>query len=437
MTIRDMSLNRVRELTARSRARTRTCLTLCALQILASSDVLGSEHWVAAWATAQEDHASLENDRRIGARPFMTELHDQTARMTMRLTLGGSRVRVHISNQFGDASLDVGTASLSVHRRAAAEPPLALTFEGRDSTTVPAGTAVTSDPLAVAVGAGQEVSVSIYFPRTTPISTSHSIGSLANTMFLAKGNAVFDTSGLRYKATDPAWVFVSAIDVTPNEPAFGVALLGDSITDGQGVDVNRYERWGDILSNRLMHAGMHASVINLGIDGNRVLNPTEPVPQNQQPYKFGSAALVRLDRDVLKQSGVRYLIVLLGINDIGIHHPTVSANDILDGYRHIVASARAAGLRVYGCTLTPALGAPWFGTLWTFDSKDEATRRSVNTALRKGGIFDAVIDFDKVVRDPESPSRYGRELSDDHIHPNRAGARLLGNAIPLALFDGL
>jgi len=413
-------------------------LVLCVLS--AWPQLAEAEHWVSAWATAQEDYQSLENDQNIGERPFVMPLRDQTARMTLRVALGGHRVRVRLSNELGDESVVIGAASFAINPLGPRVEgrPLALTFGGRRFVSISGRTSVTSDPLSVSVAPGQEVSVSLYFPNTTPIFTSHSMGSLASRMFLAPGNFAFDTTGKRYTQSAAAWVFLSSVEVDSDVHAFGIALLGDSITDGQGVNVDNYERWGDVLEDRLIAVHIPASVVNLGIDGDRVLNPTEPTRQDELPYKFGASAITRVDRDVLEQQGLRYLVVFLGINDIGMHYPTVTATDIINGYRKIVERAHAAGLRVYGCTLTPAIGTLPVGTLWSFDSKEEAVRIAVNAELRKGGIFDYVVDFDALARDPDNPSRYRADLTEDHLHPNRTGAQILGQGIPLSLFvDGV
>jgi lysophospholipase L1-like esterase len=396
-----------------------------------------AEHWVATWATAPEDAGSLHNDLRFDSRPFATPLGDQTVRMRMRATLDGARVRVRFTNAFGTDDLLIGAASISTEsgRPGASTQLKALTFRGNRAMAISPSGEATTDAVTMSVAAGQKLIVSLYLPRATKITTSHSMDALADPMYVARGNVTDHPTSSAFKYAAAAWVFTASIEVATRDEASAIVLLGDSITDGVGADVAAYERWSDLLADRLARSGRTASVLNLGITGNRLLHPEAPGPGREANYIFGPSALSRIRCDVLRQPGVRYLVVLIGINDLGIPHPKVSADEIVQGLKSIIEVAHVAGVRVYGSTLTPALGTRAFETLGGFGAAEETMRSSVNAAIRSGSVFDAVIDFDAVVRDPGNPAIWRNDLSDDHLHPNRLGARRMAEAIPLALFD--
>jgi lysophospholipase L1-like esterase len=224
------------------------------------------------------------------------------------------------------------------------------------------------------------------------------------------------------------WYFLNGIDVTAGESAAAVAVLGDSITDGRGSTTNGNDRWTDHLARRLAADKRTAgiAVLNQGIGGNRLLRDG-----------LGQNALARLDRDVLAQTAVRYLVVLLGVNDIGTAvgarargEPAATADDIVFACEQILARAHAHGIRVYGATILPFEGFAQY-----FTPEAEADRQKVNAWIRTSGRFDGVIDFDAAMRDPAQPSRLRAEADGgDHLHPGAAGYRIMGDAVDLALF---
>jgi lysophospholipase L1-like esterase len=287
------------------------------------------------------------------------------------------------------------------------------------------------------VPALSDLAVSIYLPQQTAATTMHA--AALQTSYIAAGSG--DSTGavdLPGAATTTSWHFVTSVDVLARGGATVVAL-GDSITDGGNSTVDANLRWPNVLASRLQarRATRQLGVIDEGIIGNRILHPTEPVFDNL----FGPAALARFDRDVLAQAGVAYVIVLLGINDIG--HPgssagapaseEVSAEDIEAGLAQLVERAHEHQIKLFGATLTPFENTTLEGF---FSPEKEVKRQAVNRWIRTAGKFDAVIDFDAAVRDPSHPARILPAFdSGDHLHPSDAGQQAMGQAIPLRLFD--
>jgi lysophospholipase L1-like esterase len=402
------------------------------------SGALAAEHWVGTWATAAEDRVSLENDRALGGQPFLQPLRDQTIRMIVHTSLGGRRLRVRLDNRYGTEDLVIGAASVGQQAKGPklTSAPVGISFAGQQSTAIAPGAQITSDPINIETAEGANLAINLYLPQETPISTSHSLDSLAATGYLSAGNATRDMTGRPFTSRAITWAFLSAVDVDAGDQAFSVGVIGDSITDGVGVSVDRHQRWPDILADRLQRANIPAGVLNLGISGNRVLHPREDWDQSgNTQFIFGASALTRFESDVLDQAGIRYLVVFEGINDIGIPFPPATAQEIIEGYRNLVTRAHKQGIRVYGCTLTPALGTNEYEPMGGFGPAQEAERLSVNRAIRSGRVFDAYIDFDRAVSESRSIARWRPGLSVDGLHPSEKGARLLGQAIPLALFQ--
>jgi lysophospholipase L1-like esterase len=290
------------------------------------------------------------------------------------------------------------------------------------------------------VPAMSNLAVSIHLPRRTVAATVH--GSAFQTNYLAAGNTTRATD-LPGATTTTSWHFLSGISVAASPRSAAVVTLGDSITDGAITTVDANHRWPDYLAGRLQsHPGLrHLGVLNKGIGGNRLLYDGNTRPDT--PFAgigplFGDSALSRFDRDVLAQPGARYVIVLLGINDIG--QPTslappaeaVTAEQMIAGFRQLTARAHERGLRIYGATMTPFQGTTIAGY---YSEANEAKRRAVNHWIRTSGEYDAIIDFDRAVRDPAQPLRMlARYDSGDHLHPNDAGMQAMADAIPLHLF---
>jgi lysophospholipase L1-like esterase len=383
-------------------------------------------NWVGAWAAAQQV-PEANNSLAPG------DLRDATLRQVVHLSIGGEALRVRISNAFGTAPLEftsvhVARPAPAASARIDASTDRALTFSGRPSVTIPAGADYVSDPLAFAVGAQSDLAITFHADEPPAVQTSHP-GSRA-TSYLVHGDRVADAD-LPGAISFEHWFNISGVEVNAPSGAAAIVTLGDSITDGRGSTTNGNDRWPDDLARRLRTAlPMRClAVLNQGIGGNRLLRDG-----------LGPNALARFDRDVLAQPGVRYLIVLEGINDIGAFAPegntAQAAHDhlmhsIFAAYEQIVARAHAHGIRVYGGTLTPFTGSAYSKP----GPVSEADRNAVNRWIRAPGHFDAVIDFDKAVRNPHRPEMILPAYdSGDHIHPSPAGYRAMANAIPLADF---
>jgi lysophospholipase L1-like esterase len=391
--------------------------------------MLGSmDGWVGTWATV------------VTAAPagVATAFADQTLRQVVRVSVGGDAVRVRLSNEFGAEPLVLGAARVALGAAAgtsgsAAIVPgsdRALTFGGRLS--VPAGAALTSDPVALAVGDRTDLVVSLHLPEPTAAATTHAFAFGTN--YVVAGNAAAAVDVAPAAATDQ-WYFLSGISVHNPGNSGALVALGDSITDGGNSTAGANRRWPDLLAGRLLGSGRAVGVLNAGVCGNRLLHDPNPLPGSEDVAAyFGQSALRRFDRDVAAQPGARWLVVLLGVNDLG--HPgsvapaseAVPAAAIIGGYEQVIARARELGLRVYGGTVTPARGF--------FGGARERDRQEVNGWLRGGGGFDAVIDFDAALRDPRHPARLAAAYdSGDGLHPNDAGMRAMADAVPLDLFD--
>jgi len=385
----------------------------------------GGGHWVNTWVSMPQ----LTEPHNLPPAPFTGPdgvLHDSTLRQTVRVSVGGHRLRLRFSNAFGGTALPItavtvalpagGQAGVSAVRPGTTRR---VTFHGRPSVTVPVGAQMVSDPLDFPVGARANLTVTAYLAdgqRSLEV-TSHP-GS-RTTSYLMAGNHV-DAADLPGATRTDHWYFLSGVEVVADADA--VVLLGDSLTDGRGSTTNQNNRWPDQLLNRL--GGV--AVLNQAAGGNRVLNDG-----------LGPNALARLDRDVLAQSGVRWLLVFEGVNDIGTAEATEPAQkqlaaDLIAAYDQIIVRAHAKGLRVYGATLLP------FGGNTGYDDPAglrEETRQVVNEWIRTSGRFDAVVDFDAVVRDPAEPRRLLPVADEgDHLHLNPTGYRMLADAVPARLF---
>jgi lysophospholipase L1-like esterase len=376
----------------------------------------GGEHWVATWMAAPLEGTSRDVFR------------NQTVRMIVHTSIGGKRVRVEFSNAFGKESLFIGAAHLAISSQNAAIVPgsdRALTFDGSASVTVPPGALEVSDPVDLDVAASSDLAVSIYVPEAADPATMHPLG-LQTTYISAAGNFT-GAETMPYKWTALAWYWLSGVDVEADAGTGSIVALGDSITDGANSTPNTNRRWPNQLASRLLAnpATAHLAVVNAGISGNRILHDI-----------YGPNALARFDRDVLARAGLKYLIVLEGINDLGFPHApgahgqeAVTAQEAIGGLRQIIDRAHAHGIKVFGGTLTPYEGAPYYS------KEGEAEREAVNQWIRTSGAFDGVIDFDAAVRDPVHPLRFLPAYdSGDHLHPGDAGYKAMADAIDLKLF---
>lgn len=356
-------------------------------------------------------------------------LHDSTVREVARLSIGGPRLRVVLSNAYGKAPLRVGAASVALPAgQGPAILPASLrplTFGGQASVLIPAGAQVLSDPADLPVQPLGHVAVSIYLPDDTPLRTFHWEGR--RDAWLAAGNATTQAR-LAPTATLSAHLLLAEVRVQTDVPAPVVVALGDSITDGAGSTPGADRRWPDFLAARLAPGG--TAVLNAGISGARLLQDG-----------MGASALARLDRDVLAHRNVQAMIVLLGINDISWPGSAFVPDgrppglpDLIAGYRQLIAQAHARGVRVIGVTLTPFQGA-LEGTPITgyYSPAKDHLRQALNQWIRDSGEFDAVVDADAALRDPAAPSRMlPRFDSGDHLHPGDAGYQALARAVDTA-----
>ncbi len=381
--------------------------------------------WVGSWASSQqipEPHNALP----------ASDLQDATLRQVVRTTLSGKRIRIRLSNQFGTGPLRIS----SVHVARSADPASArlqpdsgraVTFFGSPEVLIPAGAFYISDPIDLAVPALTHLAISMHLPDAPAQQTSHP-GSRA-TSYLLRGNhvAAFD---LRDAKTVNHWYQLAGVDVQAGPAAAAVVTLGDSITDGFGVQPNTDSRWPNYLANRLKSnpATRNVAVLNQGIGGNRVLVDG-----------LGPNALARFERDVLGQPGADTLIMLHGVNDLGSLTREAPASpeaqrtlvaQMIGAYRQMVGRARERGMRVLGATILPYVGSAYYHP----DAANEADRQAINAWIRAPGNFDAVIDFDRLLRDPANPTRLRPEFdSGDHLHPSIAGYRKMAEAVPIAL----
>ncbi|WP_267100792.1 SGNH/GDSL hydrolase family protein [Xanthomonas sacchari] len=377
--------------------------------------------WVATWQASPQPLWAADF-------PFPTQtpfhLWRQTVRQVARVSLGGSEVRVELSNAYGDAPLHIGAASLALAGDGAATLPGSqrpLRFGGKTEVTVPPGAPVLSDPVALSVPDLARLSISLYLPQPTAPSTFHWEG--LQSAWLAEGERTADAT-LADATALPVRLFVSGIQVRRADAIGAVVALGDSITDGAASTPGQDRRWPDQLATRL--AAQRVAVLNAGISGGRVLRD-----------RMGQNALARLDRDVLAQPGVRTLILLMGINDISWYgtpfapdDAPVQAEDLIAGYRQLLQRAQARGLRVIGATLTPFEGAlPDSPIPGYYSPQKEAVRQQVNAWLRAGNGFDAILDVDALLRDPAHPTRMRADFdSGDHLHPGDAGYAAMAEA---------
>ena len=385
-----------------------------------------SRIWVASWGASQqvpEPANSLPAD----------DLRNATLRQIVHLSIGGPSIRVHLSNAFGTEALHL----TSVHIARPLSPALpaidpasdlALTFASKPDVTIPPGAEVLSDPIDFAVAPLSDIAVTIHFDAPPAGETGHP-GSRA-TSYYVHGDAVSAATLTEPKRADH-WYQLSEVDVLATPDSATLVALGDSITDGHGATTNGNDRWTDVLAQRLQASAQTRTigVSNQGIGGNHLLTDG-----------LGPNVLARFDRDVLAPAGVRWLIVFEGVNDLGglardgevppaAHEAFVAR--VLAAYQQVIARAHAHGLRVYGATITPYVGSGYYHP----DPLSEADRQAVNAWIRTAGHFDAVIEFDSVVRDPAHPDHLLPAYDcGDHLHPSPAGYKAMADSIPLDLF---
>jgi lysophospholipase L1-like esterase len=386
------------------------------------------QHWVGSWAASEQ--AVDPQNHQPGVDPAL--MTDATVRQVVHLSLGGSALRVQLSNAFGDRPLTVDSVHVALPAGgtpvSAIDPASdrAVSFAGRGSVTIPAGATYFSDPVMMTVPALANVTISVHLASAPSVQTTHP-GSHA-TSWLLHGDHVTDAD-LAGATAEVRWMQIASVEVAAEAKADAVVAFGDSITDGHASTTDGNDRWPDVLARRLQEARMKVGVLNEGIGGNHLLTDG-----------LGQSALARMDRDVLARDGVRWVMVFEGINDIGMlaRGKNATAEEharlverMIAAYEQIALRAHAHGLKVIGVTVTPSMGSDYYAPT----AANEADREAVNAWIREPGHFDAVVDFDKVVRDPADPSRMLPAFdSGDHLHPGPKGYAAMGEAVSLGLF---
>jgi lysophospholipase L1-like esterase len=357
--------------------------------------------------------------------------------MIVHTSIGGRRVRVQLSNIYSATPLKVGAAHLALRRKDSAIVPgsdRALLFSGKPSFSIPPGAVMTSDPVELEVPQLSDLAISLYVPAESATATLHANG--LHTTYISKQGDVTGQPEMAGADTSQSWYWLSAVEVAAPADAAAVVTFGDSITDGTRSTPNTDSSWPSFLARRLIanSATSHIAVLNEGIAANRVLQGG-----------IGAAGLARFDRDVLMQPGVKWVTVMEGINDIGagigeafvfgprtngpaIESPT--PEDLIGAYRQMIDKAHTHGIKIIGATLTPYEGAAYYS------DSGNAIRQAVNQWIRSSHAFDAMVDFDAVIRSPESPNKFRPEFdSGDHLHPNDAGYKAMADAVDLSIFS--
>lgn len=413
-------------MTARQRVRG----LAAALAVLAAGSLPAAAqgtHWVASWGTAQMVPE--------GQNVLAPELwRDASLRQIVRVSLGGSKIRVRLSNVHGTTPLLVDGASVAKSEGAGkagidAATAKPLTFNGRATVMIPAGAEYYSDPIAFEHAAGADLAISLYFKGEPVRQTGHP-GSRA-TSFVTKGNRIAGASWPEVTRVT-RWYVISDVEVEAPRAVGMVVAIGDSITDGHGATTDGNDRWTDALVTRMAREKAPAmGVVNAGIGGGRLLRDG-----------LGPNVAARFERDVISRSGVTHAVVLIGVNDLGGQHrnaddiPEARAKlleDLKTAYRQLVARAHAQKVCVIGGTITPYMGSDYYRPA----AHNETDRQELNQWIRTSGVFDAVADFDAAIRDPENPQRMRKDADlGDGLHQSPNGFRLMAEAVPLAALKG-
>lgn len=410
------------------------------------------DHWVGTWAAAPQQGrggpppaqanaaapggagargAGGQRGQGSGPAPAPVAFKDQTVRMIVRASLGGKRARVTLSNAFGNAPLAIGAAHVALRSKDSAitaGSDRALLFNGKPTVTIAQGADMTSDPVDLDIPALGDLAISVYIPGDSGQLTTHGTG--LHTTYIAQGN-VAAAPMLEEATTTRSWYWISSVDVMAQADAGAIVAFGDSITDGATSTNDADRSWPSVLAARLVASpgAPKLSVLNLGISGNRILADGA-----------GVNALARFDRDVLGQAGVKWLMIMEGINDIGVtagpprgNGPAstpVTADDLILPMKQMIERAHTHGIKVAGCTLTPYQGATYYS------DKGEEVREAVNRWIRTSGAFDAVVDYDKVTQDSANSKTFKPTFNNtDHLHPNDAGYKAMADSVDLKMFN--
>lgn len=366
--------------------------------------------WVAAWSASPE----TASDKITYAGGFS----DETIRNVIYTSAAGNIIRVQLSNAFGDQPLHIGRAAIgSSHAAGSVAGNQPLTFRGQRSVLIPVGGTVLSDPIHLAIHPLESLAVSVFVPQPTGPPTDHAFAQEVN--FVAPGDHVMDRWAVAFGAQTSSWYFVTGLQVRHSPEYLGsLVAFGDSITDGAHSTIGANKRWPNDLARRLGALPVPTlSVVDAGISGNRLLTPS---------LCCGESGVSRFEHDALGQPAVRAVIVLEGVNDIGATR-WVTVPEMIAGYERLIQEAHAAGVKIFGATLTPFRGARY----WT--PAGEVKRDKINWWIRHSHAFDGVVDFAAAVADPGHPERYRPAFdSGDHLHPNNAGYLAMARSVNLA-----
>jgi lysophospholipase L1-like esterase len=378
-----------------------------------------SKKWVGTWATAPQ----LVEPRNMPPAPG---LENNALRQIVCVSLGGKKMRIKFSNEFGNGPVEMESVQIAASMGGDAieeSTSKELKFKGISKVIIAPGSTVTSDPISFHLEPRMKVAITIQFGKTSPEVTGHP-GS-RTTSYLLAGKDPLPTTDFSKAVPTDHWYIINGIEVEARKSSAVVAILGNSITDGRGSGTNKQNRWPDILSMRLLKnkATQRIGVLNMGIGGNCVLKGG-----------LGPTALDRFQRDVLDNKGVRWLIIMEGVNDIGTTKDSTEALEVVKNlkiaYSTMIDKAHSLGIKVYGGTITPIKKSFYYT-----DYREKA-RDSINNWIRNSGQFDAVIDFDKAIRNPKDPLTILPEAqSGDYLHPNELGYRMMGEAVELSLFN--
>jgi lysophospholipase L1-like esterase len=376
------------------------------------------KRWVGTWAAAPAPAEGI-----VG-------FNNQTIRMNPRISIGGERLRVRISNAYGNRPLNISAATIALRDKGpaiVAGTVRKLHFGGRDVAVIATGAVQYSDAVELSVTPLADLTVSFHLPNEVPANFAITGRYARQTNYVSPpGNYVGDTM-MPVGALSDQWLFLCGVDVLAPSDALGVVAIGDSLTDGNISMIDAFNRWPDQLARRLIaRAGRPVAVVNNGLGGNRILHDIR-----------GDSGLRRFDRDVLAQPGVTHVIVMLGTNDLRNRwakpEEEVTAEHIITGLQQMALRAHSAGIKIIGATLTPFGNETYMANAW--NPTREAHRVAVNSWIRDSGVFDAIADFDAALRDPAIPTQM-RAVDDcgDGLHPSDAGYCKMGDAIDLALF---
>jgi len=399
------------------------------------------QQWIGTWATAAQPDAPANSQT----------FRNQTVRLVVHGSAGGKKLRIRLSNIFGEKPLMIGSAHIARRSAAADIDPASdriLLFRGQSSTTVPARSMIVSDPVDLEVPALSDLAVSLFFPETTVATTSHRLAKQTNYVSPETGDVTAEAKFLVSK-TITTWPFLTGVDVVASSRGASIVAFGSSTTDGDGSTRDLNRRWPDVLAERLQKQSggtAELGVLNEGIIGNRLLYDSPQQAASPFGPILGESGMTRFERDVLDQPGVKYVLICLGVNDILFPaYPFTPASEIVTpehifaGYRQLIARAHRKGIHVIGTTIPPFEGSTFIGSglnLTLYTPEREKARREVNEWILHSGKFDGVVDFDAVTRDPARPTQLlPAYAAEDHLHVNDAGNVAQGNAIPLALFQ--